>query len=192
MEINVGYCPGCTLPRHVLEFSRQLDTWSRLGLPLWLSLCVPMPSYPSGRISVAIFAMTFATVRRRRLCPRRPTTAATSPTRSSVPDGPAALPMRHEQPDDVLLPLVEDPPEPELPPLALPPEPPVPEPPVPDLSLLEPPMPIDPPAPPEEPKPPPPATGLPPVAPAPPLDTAPPVAGIPPAEVAPPELMFPP
>jgi hypothetical protein len=41
MEINVGYCPGCTLPRHVLEFSRQLDTWCKLGLPLWLSLSAP-------------------------------------------------------------------------------------------------------------------------------------------------------
>ncbi len=41
MEMNVGYCPGGTLPRHPLEFSRQLDIWSLLGLPLWLSLSAP-------------------------------------------------------------------------------------------------------------------------------------------------------
>jgi len=41
LEINVGYHPGGTLPRHILEFNRQLDAWSALGLPLWLSLCVP-------------------------------------------------------------------------------------------------------------------------------------------------------
>jgi hypothetical protein len=41
MEINVSYCPGGTMPRHPLEFSRQLDTWGKLGLPLWLSLSAP-------------------------------------------------------------------------------------------------------------------------------------------------------
>jgi len=41
MEINVGYCPGGTLPRHPLEFSRQLDAWARLALPLWLSFSAP-------------------------------------------------------------------------------------------------------------------------------------------------------
>ena len=41
IEINMGYSPGGTLPRHVLEFSRQLDAWARLGLPLWLSICAP-------------------------------------------------------------------------------------------------------------------------------------------------------
>jgi hypothetical protein len=41
MEINVGYSPGGTLPRHPLEFNRLLDAWSSFGLPLWLSLCVP-------------------------------------------------------------------------------------------------------------------------------------------------------
>ena len=41
MEMNVGYSPGGTLPRHVLEFNRQLEAWSTLGLPLWLSICVP-------------------------------------------------------------------------------------------------------------------------------------------------------
>jgi len=41
MEINLGYYPGGTLPRHPLEFNRQLDTWSLLGLPLWLSISAP-------------------------------------------------------------------------------------------------------------------------------------------------------
>ena len=41
IEINMGYSPGGTLPRHTLDFSRQLDAWARLGLPLWLSLCAP-------------------------------------------------------------------------------------------------------------------------------------------------------
>lgn len=41
LEINVGYHPGGTLLRDPLEFSRQLDYWSLLGLPLFLSLSVP-------------------------------------------------------------------------------------------------------------------------------------------------------
>ena len=41
LEMNVGYYPGGTLPRQPLEFNRQLDAWSTLGLPLWLSICVP-------------------------------------------------------------------------------------------------------------------------------------------------------
>lgn len=41
LEINVGYSPGGSLLRHPLEFSRLLDTWSLLGLPLWLSLSAP-------------------------------------------------------------------------------------------------------------------------------------------------------
>jgi hypothetical protein len=41
LEINLGYQPGCTLPRTPLEFSRQLDYWSLLGLPLFVALGVP-------------------------------------------------------------------------------------------------------------------------------------------------------
>ena len=41
MEMNVGYWPGGSQLRHPLEFSRLLDTWSQLGLPLWLSLSAP-------------------------------------------------------------------------------------------------------------------------------------------------------
>jgi len=41
LEINLGYFPGGTLPRDPLEFSRELDHWSLLGLPLHVALCVP-------------------------------------------------------------------------------------------------------------------------------------------------------
>ncbi len=41
LEVNLGYRPGCTLPRTPLEFSRHLDYWSLLGLPLYLALSVP-------------------------------------------------------------------------------------------------------------------------------------------------------
>jgi len=41
LEVNLGYHPGGTLPRTPLEFSRQLDYWSILGLPLFISLSVP-------------------------------------------------------------------------------------------------------------------------------------------------------
>jgi hypothetical protein len=41
MEVNMGYHPGGTMPRQPLEFNRQLDMWSMLGLPLWLSISVP-------------------------------------------------------------------------------------------------------------------------------------------------------
>jgi hypothetical protein len=44
LEVNLGYHPGGTLPRHPLEFNRQLDTWSMLGLPLWLSISAPSDS----------------------------------------------------------------------------------------------------------------------------------------------------
>lgn len=41
LEINLGFHPGGTLARDPLDFSRQLDHWSLLGLPLHLALCVP-------------------------------------------------------------------------------------------------------------------------------------------------------
>jgi hypothetical protein len=41
LEINLGYWPDGTLPRPLLEFSRQLDYWAMLGLPLMISLTVP-------------------------------------------------------------------------------------------------------------------------------------------------------
>lgn len=45
LEINVGHHPGGTLPRDPLEFSRQLDYWSLLGLPLCVSVSVPSASH---------------------------------------------------------------------------------------------------------------------------------------------------
>jgi hypothetical protein len=44
LEINLGYHPDGTLPRGLLSFSKQLDLWALLGLPLWISLCVPAGS----------------------------------------------------------------------------------------------------------------------------------------------------
>ncbi|NLF06650.1 MAG: hypothetical protein GX594_01540 [Pirellulaceae bacterium] len=41
LEMNVGFTPGGTMARHILEYGRQLDSWSVLGVPLWLSLCAP-------------------------------------------------------------------------------------------------------------------------------------------------------
>jgi GH35 family endo-1,4-beta-xylanase len=46
LEMNVGYWPDGTLPRPPLEFSRQLDCWATLGLPLMLSFTVPSSSQP--------------------------------------------------------------------------------------------------------------------------------------------------
>jgi len=45
LEINVGYHPGGTMPRDPIEFSRQLDNWSLLGVPLYLSVCAPSASH---------------------------------------------------------------------------------------------------------------------------------------------------
>src|SRR5262249_20935474 len=41
LEINVGYHPGATAPRTPLAFSRLVDTWSLLELPLVISLVLP-------------------------------------------------------------------------------------------------------------------------------------------------------
>lgn len=41
LEMNVGYYPGGTLARDMLDFSRQVDYWSVLGLPLHAAVCAP-------------------------------------------------------------------------------------------------------------------------------------------------------
>ena len=41
LEINLGYWPEGTLPRDVLEISRQIDRWGELGLPLVILLAIP-------------------------------------------------------------------------------------------------------------------------------------------------------
>lgn len=51
LEMNVGFFPGGTLPRHVVEFSRQLDAWSLFGLPLWLSVSAPSAAAEDLRAS---------------------------------------------------------------------------------------------------------------------------------------------
>jgi hypothetical protein len=41
LEIHYGYWPSGTLPRDMLEMSRQLDRWSQIGVPLILFLSAP-------------------------------------------------------------------------------------------------------------------------------------------------------
>ncbi len=41
LEINLGYAPCGSEPRDLLEFGRQMDRWSTLGLPLLVTLSVP-------------------------------------------------------------------------------------------------------------------------------------------------------
>lgn len=41
LEINMGYQPGGTFSRDLLEISRHLDYWAMLGVPLYISLCTP-------------------------------------------------------------------------------------------------------------------------------------------------------
>ena len=46
LEINLGYSSDATQPRDALDFIRQIDRWSSLGLPLLISLTVPSSSAP--------------------------------------------------------------------------------------------------------------------------------------------------
>jgi hypothetical protein len=41
LEINFGYAPSGTEPRDAVEFGRQMDRWSTLGLPLLVTLTAP-------------------------------------------------------------------------------------------------------------------------------------------------------
>ena len=52
MEINLGYHPGGTQPRDLLDFSRQVDRWSCLGLPLIVSLTIPSDTKPDSQARV--------------------------------------------------------------------------------------------------------------------------------------------
>jgi hypothetical protein len=49
LEINVGYNPGGTTPRDRLDFSRMLDLWSCLGLPLHLMFTFPTSVQPDPK-----------------------------------------------------------------------------------------------------------------------------------------------
>jgi hypothetical protein len=46
LEINFGYAPTGSEPRDPLEFGRQIDRWSSLGLPLLVTLVVPSANSP--------------------------------------------------------------------------------------------------------------------------------------------------
>lgn len=48
-EINLGYTPGGTLPRDILELSRLVDRWSSLGVPLLAFLTSPSEAAASGK-----------------------------------------------------------------------------------------------------------------------------------------------
>jgi hypothetical protein len=41
LEINLGYASEATQPRDAIDFIRQIDRWSSLGLPLTISLAMP-------------------------------------------------------------------------------------------------------------------------------------------------------
>ena len=41
LEMNLGYWPGGTLPRDILEVSQHIDQWSLLGVPIVLLLTLP-------------------------------------------------------------------------------------------------------------------------------------------------------
>ncbi len=41
LEVAIGYLPSGTFHRDLLEFSRMIDQWSLLGVPLFLTLAIP-------------------------------------------------------------------------------------------------------------------------------------------------------
>ena len=41
LEVNAGYSPGGTLAYSLLEYSRMLDRWGHLGLPVMVKLTAP-------------------------------------------------------------------------------------------------------------------------------------------------------
>jgi GH35 family endo-1,4-beta-xylanase len=49
LEINLGYYPAGSPPRDRLDFSRMLDLWSYLGLPLHLMLTMPSSDQPDPK-----------------------------------------------------------------------------------------------------------------------------------------------
>lgn len=46
LEIALGYLPTGTMNRDLMEFSRMIDQWSLLGVPLFLTLAVPSTISP--------------------------------------------------------------------------------------------------------------------------------------------------
>jgi len=55
IELNLGYWPGGTLPRDLLEISCQVDRWSMLGLPLIIYLSFPSGTDCNGKAANADF-----------------------------------------------------------------------------------------------------------------------------------------
>jgi hypothetical protein len=49
LRVNVGLTPSATLPRDVLEISRQIDRWSVFNLPLLVDLTLPPAISPDDR-----------------------------------------------------------------------------------------------------------------------------------------------
>jgi hypothetical protein len=47
LRIDMGFAPGATLPRDVLEISRQIDRWSVFNLPLLIEFTLPPSVLPS-------------------------------------------------------------------------------------------------------------------------------------------------
>lgn len=56
LEFNMGYWPQGTFPRDRIEFSRQLDRWSLLGLPLVVFLSAPSSGErdPAARVDAMV------------------------------------------------------------------------------------------------------------------------------------------
>jgi hypothetical protein len=48
LRINIDLARGATLPRDVLEISRQMDRWSVFNLPLLVELTLPQKTMPAG------------------------------------------------------------------------------------------------------------------------------------------------
>ena len=60
LEINLGYWPGGSSLRDVLEFGRLLDRWSLLGLPLLVMLTLPSSSRSDPLARATSRAMNYA------------------------------------------------------------------------------------------------------------------------------------
>jgi hypothetical protein len=52
LEVAVGYHPTGSPSRDLLEFSRLIDTWSGLGIPLQVTLAFPSATGPDPHLTV--------------------------------------------------------------------------------------------------------------------------------------------
>jgi hypothetical protein len=60
LEINPGYFPHGTLSHGMIDFSRQLDRWSSLGLPLMIALAAPSAGEPDPQAILPAQPTAFA------------------------------------------------------------------------------------------------------------------------------------